>query len=99
MCVWNVIRIGGVWHTSWDAFQRFCERASQNEVGDNESQVENWRKCTQNYLEGTLEERGKTRRGKLPHLILIVINSKESLTTTSEIPKCAKVRNMGSSRI
>lgn len=31
----EAIRIGGAWHTSWEAFQRFCERLSGVQEGAN----------------------------------------------------------------
>ncbi len=31
------LRIGGIWHTSWQAFQRFCERLTALEDGTSAS--------------------------------------------------------------
>jgi hypothetical protein len=31
------LRIGGIWHTSWQAFQRFCERLTALEDGPSAS--------------------------------------------------------------
>jgi hypothetical protein len=31
----EAVRIGGAWHTSWEAFSRFCERLTAAELGNN----------------------------------------------------------------
>jgi hypothetical protein len=34
----EAVRIGGAWHTSWEAFSRFCDRLTAAEVGGPEPQ-------------------------------------------------------------
>lgn len=52
----EAVRIGGAWHTSWEAFQRFTEKLTANaEVNDSEITERNDRSAA--------EEADKTLRG------------------------------------
>jgi hypothetical protein len=58
------IRIGGAWHTSIEAFQRFCERLSEHDRADQQargqpaSAADEQSACYQDRVEQTLKEMG-----------------------------------------
>jgi hypothetical protein len=56
------VRIGGIWHTSWQAFQRWCEQLTALENGSAAPQVSSDRpagdEVHQDRVERELRERG-----------------------------------------